>query len=102
MLSTHSRSSARTATRISVTRSEAANFRIVWIRIGEPSSNMNCLRLVPDFSAELFPMRVPRPAAGNITAILIRLLRFYRGFLDRRRGHRLRLALALQAVVVRL
>ena len=47
---------------------DAANLRTVWIRIGEPSSSMNCLRLVPAFSGGAFPMRVPRPAAGSITA----------------------------------
>src|SRR5579883_1006929 len=93
MALTQSRSSGRTATTISATRSEAANLRTVWIRIGEPSSSMNCLRLVPAFSADPFPMRVPRPAAGNMTAIRIDL-RFYRGFLpadtgDRRSGLRL-------------
>src|SRR4051794_19302323 len=48
--------------------------------MGEPSSSMNCLREVPAFSAGPFPMRVPNPAAGKMTATFIRL-RFYRGFL---------------------
>src|ERR1041385_8011036 len=60
---------------------------------------MNCLRLVPDFSAEPFPMRVPRPAAGNITATLMTNLRFYRGFLDVWIGHGLRIALPLRPLV---
>ena len=47
---------------------DAANLRTVCIRIGEPSSSMNCLRLVPAFSAVPLPIRVPRPAAGNMTA----------------------------------
>ncbi len=56
--------------------------RTVCSRIGEPSSSMNCLRLVPAFSAELRPMRVPRPAAGSMTATFMSIhLRFYRGFL---------------------
>src|SRR5579863_3152956 len=37
--------------------------------MGAPSSSMNCLRLVPDFSR---PMRVPRPAAGSMTETFIR------------------------------
>ncbi len=37
---------------------------MVCTRIGAPSSSMNCLRLVPDFSR---PMRVPKPAAGRMT-----------------------------------
>src|SRR6516162_8507039 len=66
--------------------------------MGEPSSSMNCLRLVPAFSAVPFPIRVPRPAAGNITATFM-YLRFYRGFLGRHIRHRLRIALAHRTVV---
>src|SRR5262249_23694718 len=96
---THSRSSLRTATTISPTRSEAMNFRTVWIRIGEPSSSMNCLRLVPACAAELFPIRVPKPAAGSMTATFMRL-RFYRGFLGGRDvGDGLRLALPHRTIV---
>ena len=43
-------SSARSATTISVTEGQRRNLRMVWIRIGAPSSSMNCLRLVPAFS----------------------------------------------------
>ena len=68
---THSMSSARSATTISSTIAQATNLRMVWSRIGEPSSNMNCLRLVPVFSALLRPMRVPKPAAGRMTAVFI-------------------------------
>src|SRR5262252_7916162 len=53
--------------------------------MGEPSSSMNCLRLVPAFSAGVLPIRVPNPAAGKMTATFMRL-RFYRGFLRRHRG----------------
>ena len=48
----------------SVTEGQSRNLRMVWIRIGAPSSSMNCLRLVPAFSR---PMRVPSPAAGRMT-----------------------------------
>src|SRR5574340_524574 len=75
---THSRSSGRTATTMSSTRAQPANFRTVCTRMGEPSSSMNCLRLVPAVSGEKRPIRVPRPAAGKITAIFMDL-RFYRG-----------------------
>ena len=47
---THSISSPRSATTISLTSGQATNLRIVCIRIGAPSSSMNCLRLVPAFS----------------------------------------------------
>ena len=69
--STHSRSSARTASTISDTRSQRANFRTVCRNIGDPSSSMNCFRLTPAFSGEDRPMRVPSPAAGRITATFI-------------------------------
>src|SRR5579871_3899780 len=62
-------SSARSATTISVTEGQIRNLRMVWIRIGAPSSSMNCLRLVPDFSR---PMRVPNPAAGRMTETFMR------------------------------
>src|ERR1019366_599922 len=95
---THWVSSPRTATTITPTRSEATNLRTVCIRMGEPSSSMNCLRLVPAFSAVPLPIRVPRPAAGNMTATLM-WLRFYRGFLGREIRHRLWIALAHRTVV---
>ena len=40
-------------------------------RMGDPSSSMNCLRLVPAFSGTARPMRVPKPAAGRITETFI-------------------------------
>src|SRR5277367_5902957 len=39
--------------------------------MGEPSSSMNCLRLVPVASAAPRTILVPRPAAGKITAHFI-------------------------------
>jgi len=39
-------SSARRATTISATEGQRRNLRMVWIRMGAPSSSMNCLRLV--------------------------------------------------------
>src|SRR5271157_1866699 len=72
--------------------------------MGEPSSSMNCLRLVPVFSADPFPMRVPRPAAGNITAtfMCITILSWFfdRGSFRAEIGHGLRVALAHRPVVL--
>ena len=51
------------------TDGQCRNLRMVWIRMGAPSSSMNCLRLVPDFSR---PMRVPKPAAGRMTETFMR------------------------------
>ena len=68
---THSISSARSATTISDTAGVEANFRMVCSRIGDPSSSMNCLRLVPAFSGTARPMRVPSPAAGRMTVTFI-------------------------------
>src|SRR5215831_7063101 len=59
---------------------------------------MNCLRLMPAFSAVALPIRVPSPAAGNMTATFMRL-RFYRGFLCGDVGHGLRIVLAQRPVV---
>src|SRR5687767_8875587 len=68
---THSISSDRKASTISVTSGQPRNFRIVCSRIGALSSSMNCLREIPDFSAEGRPMRVPRPAAGTMTTVFM-------------------------------
>ena len=74
--STHSISSSRTATTMSVTSGEATNFRTVCTRMGAPSSSMNCLRLVPVVSAGTAGtprcIRVPSPAAGRMTAVFTR------------------------------
>src|SRR5215467_2849494 len=101
MSRTHSISSSRTATTTSPTRGFATNLRTVWMMIGEPSSNMNCLRLVPACAAGVFPIRVPNPAAGKMTAIFMRL-RFYRGFLgsDRSSGGLRRFRLARDGLIV--
>src|SRR5581483_10818542 len=57
----------RSATTISATRGELRNLRMVWMRIGDPFSSINCFLLTPSFSGDLRPMRVPRPAAGMMT-----------------------------------
>src|SRR5207302_1424435 len=68
---TQSMSSPRSATTISETHGDDTNLRIVCKRMGEPSSSINCLRLVPAFSGADRLIRVPKPAAGSITVTLI-------------------------------